>query len=78
MCGPDPQCALCDYKIKCGDQKPKIPVDAAIGMVQWNGWESAAELMERADRAAYASTRTLRFRCVDFLKTPDANRIPLP
>ncbi len=51
---------LGDYKIKCGDQELKIPVDAAIGMVQWNGRESAAELMERADHAAYAAKKNAK------------------
>ena len=46
---------LGDYKVKAGEREVKIPVQAAIGLAQWNGRESATELMARADAASYVA-----------------------
>lgn len=51
---------LGDYKIKVSDKPVKIAVDASIGLVQWTGGESAEQLMQRVDAAAYAAKPSKR------------------
>lgn len=45
------------YKLEIGGQLVKLDVDAALAIVEWDGAESAAEILERADRGVYAGKR---------------------
>ncbi len=42
-----------EYKLSTGSKTVKAEVTASIGVAQWDGKESAAELLERADKAVY-------------------------
>jgi diguanylate cyclase len=59
---------LGDYKtdagseIEGGGQKVRISVDASLGAVEWNGSESGADLLARADNLVYAGKRLERRR----------------
>jgi len=46
--------ALGDYKIKTGGATVKVDVQAAIGVVQWDGVENGADLLARVDARLYA------------------------
>jgi diguanylate cyclase (GGDEF)-like protein len=45
--------ALGEYKISHGDESVKVMLSASLGAVEWNGTETASELMSRADRKVY-------------------------
>lgn len=47
--------ALGTYKITTTEGPAKVPIGASIGIAQWNGQESGAELLARADTAVYAA-----------------------
>jgi len=45
------------YEIRSGNESLSVTVDAAAGVVEWDGKESAAELFDRADRLMYAGKK---------------------
>jgi diguanylate cyclase len=51
---------LGDYKISVGNEIAKVDVKAALGFAAWNGNESGAELLARADQSLYADKATIR------------------
>lgn len=47
--------AFGDYDITAGSKAHKVPLAAAIGIAEWDGTETARDLIARADRELYGS-----------------------
>jgi diguanylate cyclase len=52
--------ALGDYKISTGNATVLVAIDAALGVVEWNGSETQGELIARTDRCLYADKNAER------------------
>lgn len=51
---------LGEYTIKTGGESLRIPVDAAFGIVEWNGKETGREMIARADFRLYEGKQASR------------------
>ena len=54
------QAARGDFKITVDDETVSLMVDAAMGIVSWNGVESGLRLFARADKEMYWARRSAR------------------
>jgi diguanylate cyclase len=60
--------ALGEYEIKAGSETFKIPLEASIGAVEWDGIEAGVTLLARADKHVYVGKERRRNSSIHFAK----------